>query len=40
MKTNIVIDVLPPIPISSKILLLELLAKMPLANQIARFFKR
>ena len=39
MKTNSVIDVSPPMnPISGKILVLKLWAKMLLANQISGFF--
>ena len=37
MKTNIVINISPPI--SGKILVLKLWAKMLLASQIAGFFK-
>ena len=39
MKNNIVNDISPTNPIPGKILILELWAKMLLANQIAGFFK-
>ena len=39
MKTNILIDISPRILYLTKILVLELWAKMLLANQIAVFFK-
>ena len=39
MKTSIIVDISPPIPLSGKILVLELWAKMLSANQMAGFFK-
>ena len=39
MKTNIVINISPPILLSGKILVLELWFKMLSANQIAGLFK-
>ena len=39
MKTNVVIDISPPIPYLAKILVLELWAKMLFSHQIARIIK-